>query len=206
MAETSLLVQVCERMGGATEVEGRRALRATLATVGEHLPPDEAQRLARALPAELGAWTAARPHCPVPTAAAFFERVAAREDVTPGFGREHAEAVCDALWNTLPADVRERVFVHLPPGVAPPMLQDRFAPSLIARHAETLASGAPGSRRPLCEAAPPDRVQADSVVASDDPHHARKLSTGAASPDRDDRTLARGRPGGANPLSESKPR
>jgi hypothetical protein len=65
----------------------------------------------------------------------------------------------------------------------------------------TLATGRPGSRHPLSEAAP-SAGQSDSVVANGNPHGDRKLSSAPDTAVAD--TLADGRPGSGAPLADAR--
>jgi uncharacterized protein (DUF2267 family) len=202
----NLLSEIAARMGGANEVETRRALDATLLTLGEHLPPRDAAAVAAELPAALAPLLETPAHDECASVEEFYTRVAAREGLAVGFGHEHAQVVCRALAAALSAQARTQLACHLWPELLHPTLQDRQAAALPSRHGRDLASGIPGSRHPLSEAAPPTGVQRDSVAAADNPHEARKLSSGAPSAERGETTFAGGRAGSRHPLSEAKPR
>jgi hypothetical protein len=68
----------------------------------------------------------------------------------------------------------------------------------------TLATGQPGSHRPLAHSMPP-RGQRESIASTDDPHAQSKLSAARGiSTERRGESLAQGRPGSTeHPLSDS---
>lgn len=190
------------RAGFSDDAAARRALEAVLGALAASGAGTELALLAPALPPEL------RPERVPPSrgpfdADAFYAAVAAREDLGPGPGLEHAQIVCRELGLLLEPDVRVRLARALSrelfdaPRYTPPAAPVRRA-SVPPEH--TLATGRPGSAHPLSEAAPPG-AQSHSV-AETNPHEDGKLSSARGLTQealRED--LAEGRPRG-KPISE----
>lgn len=145
----------------------------------------------------------------------FYRRMAAAEDVGPGFGREHAQAVCTALAGMLEEGTLARLRRALPESLAAllspaPHRGPSTAPDTRTRDGldrarrgtgDTLAAGRPGSTRPVSESRP---MQAGSILASDNPHGDTKISSAPGVPaDRRADTLSSGGPGSDRPVSES---
>lgn len=144
-----------------------------------------------------------------------YRRVAAAEDVEPGFAREHAQAVYAALAAVLDHETAARLRSALPEPLAELLVEpergdQRAAPSppdqpnhVRARHGagDTLSSGRPGSSRPLSETRP---RQAGSLLEEEHPRDDTKISSApGVTADREEHTLSSGRPGADRPLSES---
>jgi len=145
----------------------------------------------------------------------FYHRVAVAEDVEPGFGREHAQAVCTALAGELEEGTLTRLRRALPEGLAalltparhrgPPPAPDTRPQDGLERArrgaGDTLAAGRPGSTRPISESRP---MQAGSILESDNPRGDTKISSAPGVPaDRRGHTLSSGSPGSDRPVSES---
>jgi uncharacterized protein (DUF2267 family) len=145
------------RLGGFTRrSEAKRAAVATLSVLGERLAGSEARHLAEELPPELGRVLRRTSHDCDFDLREFYERVARREKVGLGFGVEHAQVVCEVIAKTIPEGAVERLRKQLPEGMGFLFtIRDRrphLGASPRARgEGDTLASGRPGSRRPLSE-------------------------------------------------------
>ncbi|MBI5547488.1 MAG: DUF2267 domain-containing protein [Deltaproteobacteria bacterium] len=204
----AVLEELEERAGGLDREASERALRATLASLGERLLPLDLSFLAAELPAPFGELLRARENPGEFTLEELFQRVARREAVAEGFGREHALAVCQVLSRRLSPEVRFHLQERLPDDFA--ALLEPSEPPRQAVHLHrpeepraTLSSGRPGGRRPLSEAAA-DRTQSGSVASEQNPHAETKLSsTEGLTQERERRTLAEGHPGIEHPLSDS---
>jgi uncharacterized protein (DUF2267 family) len=207
-----LLETAMARAGIEDRDRATRASEAVVEVLAECLPGGDAADLAEALPAPLAAAARrARQHRPVDVAE-LFQRVSSAEEVRYGLAIEHGEAVCEALGQHLDPELRARLQRHLAAEWAAlfePRTNSSPEPSpddADAWHGtppgqgHTLASGRPGSRHPLSEAAPP-AAQSGSVVASSNPHADRKLSTATAAPAAD---LATGRPGSEESLADAR--
>jgi uncharacterized protein (DUF2267 family) len=182
VTEEELTHRIVELAGLDTEHEGMRALRATLAALGEGMPPHERRTLAEALPIRLGVALEMRRYEGPFDLPEFFDHVRRREGTTLGFAREHAQVVCRVLGEALPDDVHAYLDRVLPrpyaelfqaPGlpVAPP--EHHLAPNA-KRH--TLATAKGGSHHPIYEAKV-DAGQAHSIAREENPHAETKLSS-----------------------------
>jgi uncharacterized protein (DUF2267 family) len=178
MHEQRLIDRVKARMGGGNDAEAAVALEATLMTLGERMNPAHAAAVARELPPRWASELLRRGHQPGLVALdEFYQRAARRERQPLITAVEHAQAVCRALCDTLSAEALAELRVDVWPELLRPSLEDRYAPGA-GGHGTTLATGRGGSRHPLSEAHPP-RAHAESVVHADNPHGARKLSSGS---------------------------
>jgi uncharacterized protein (DUF2267 family) len=195
--EEELLDKIVALAGLDTTREAERALRATLAALGELLPEKERRAFADALPSRLGMVLEMRKHHGPFGLEEFFGHVQRREVTSAGFAREHAQVVCRVLGEALPDDARARLeravpaeYVDLFRGVsrdtAPPPTHP-VEPG--ARH-HSLATGKPGSRHPVSEAHP-DSAHTHSLAREDDPHGDTKLSSASGlTQERLDESLA----------------
>ena len=196
------------RRGLLRRRDADRAIHATLATLGAYLDAPEARLVAAVLPDELRAVFARRPFDARLDPAGFFDDVQRTERGRAARVREDAQVVCAALAEVLPNESRARLVKELPAALAalfelrpapePPAYATRHDP----RH-HTLATGAPGSLRPLSDSSPPPPASAS--VARANPHAETKLSSArgltqdelhdslATTEPRDERTIARAR-------------
>jgi uncharacterized protein (DUF2267 family) len=204
-----------ERVMGAGIPDRRRAekaLRATLAVMGERMTRDEADALGRVLSPELQTIVHESEYDSDFDAAEFYERIRRRlQSFQPGTAHEDADVVLRSIGDFLDDELRGRLRRALPEAVAARMTRESFGPPPPhpdARHAPpltTLSAGHPGSRHPLSEAAPPVG-HTHSVARSDDPHGETKLSSSRGSTqERLGDSLARGRPPAPErPVAEAK--
>lgn len=188
----------------------RRAIHATVAVLAECLTGGESEALARCLPAPLARVARdSRFDGPI-FAADFYERVRRREGVAPGRSREEAQTVVAEIGELLDPEARRLLARALPEelgelfaprivGEPPPHSQKLRGPPI-----ETLASGRPGSRHPVSEAAP-ERAHQHSVVREANPHGETKLSSAeGTTQERLGDSLAKGRPPApARPVDEA---
>jgi uncharacterized protein (DUF2267 family) len=169
---------------GLDQPAAERALAAVLETLGERLPHAQASGLAGALPPSLAQRVMRRLAPGELSAETFFARIAEREGIKEGFGREHAQVVGRALIERLPPAVIEPVCAVLPEEItqifaresvtAPPPPPALHGHDRAHQSGRTLSTGRPGSRHPINESG----AEAD--------------------------TLATGRPGSKHPLNESR--
>jgi uncharacterized protein (DUF2267 family) len=114
---TDQFLQSVELLAGVDRDAARRAAQATLATLAERIGRPAADELADDLPDELRAALTGGPDAADPfDAEEFARRTAAREEVEPARGRDHARAVLatlredvaglQELRDRLPADYR----------------------------------------------------------------------------------------------------
>lgn len=204
--------QVRARAAFADDREARRAIAAALEIVGQHLPDPDREAVCRKVPGEVAQILRRRHYDGDVEAEELFELVSELEGVTLGFAVEHTEVVCQVLAECVDAEGRKHLTVHVLPTVArlfeprakppsvPPHVHDHFvAPG----EGHTLASGHPGSYRPISGAR--GAAHQESVAASDNPHGDVKLSTTRGlSQERFKETLANGKPGSKRPLSDAK--
>jgi uncharacterized protein (DUF2267 family) len=189
---------------GLDDEAARRATEAVLAGLRRELGRPEAEALANELPADLA--DVAR-HGRYSGDRDLASWVAAEEHLSPAAAIEHAASVCRALAELLTPTTLERLRRALPPKTA-----TLLEPSSTERREHrshggtTLADARPGSRHPVSEAAPA-RAQADSVVASDNPHGDTKLSTSRGlTQEREHESIAEGHPGASRPIADSHER
>ncbi|MDI3290009.1 DUF2267 domain-containing protein [Polyangium sp. 15x6] len=212
MDESSFLDEVAWR-GGLGETSLARTLsEAVLRAFAETLVPDEARALAHALPEPLAAVLLDGPHLGNLSEDALYRRVADREGTLLGFAIEHTRLVLGILGEKLPETTRLRLRRHLTPELGellapreplpPPPVRLRRPPEPELGKGNTLATGRPGSQKPLSEARP-ERAHAESVVRTENPHGETKLSSSRGLTQvREHETLAEGEPGPRRPVSE----
>lgn len=159
--------------------DARRVLNATAEALGQALLEDEADVLARGLPASLAIALSSVPHEGKLTLEQLIDRVERAERVKRGFAREHADCTCRAIAEHLPDELLERVTRMLSPDVAPLLARrERSEAPPAPVHVtpgSSLATGKPGSLHPIADARP-DTTQRNSV-RDENPHGDRKLSS-----------------------------
>jgi len=159
--EEALVEEVRWRGAIAGRSAAKDTIAVTLATLAQHLTPEVAATIAAQLPAAL-ARALARPGSPAPeTPGALYRRLADRADISLGLAVERARAACAALANGIDHEARVLLVRRLPPEwaelleTAPDAAQTDRPAGVVAGHGHTLATGKPGSLRPLAEAAAP---------------------------------------------------
>jgi uncharacterized protein (DUF2267 family) len=209
-----LVAEVQSRAGFDTPDDAARALAVAARALGERLLPDEAGPIAAALPDAVGDRLRGAAYERDFDIDELYDRVGRGEGAGRDFGREHAQAVYQIIGETLPESVRVRVQRHLGPSFAPlfeprargapPARPVHVSPPVTPGRGGTLATGRPGSHRPL-SAERDERAHAQSVARSADPHGETKLSSSRGlTQERLEDTLAEGRPGPASPVSDTK--
>jgi uncharacterized protein (DUF2267 family) len=208
------LADVQLRAGFAGPSEAERAIAVTARVLGQRLLSSECVAVAGALPAPVAGRLLRTAYERDFDLDELYDRVARGEGIQPGFGREHAQAVCQAIGTALPHEVRLRLQRHLPAEMAflfephdagaPPPRPARADPAVEPGAGTTLATGRPGSRHPLSEGRA-DRAHQGSVARSDDPHADTKLSSARGlTQERLGESLASGQPGPAHPVSQTR--
>lgn len=214
MSYERFITEVRERSGLGTAEEAARAAEVTLGALRQRLVDDEAEALARELPAELAQILRGGAYDADFGVEELYRRVRDRAGIPLGRATELAQVVCQALAGALSAELRRRLSGHLPadlaellsPPAAPPPPpapehRERGAPP---GEGSTLAGGRPGSRHPLSEAHP-DRAHEHSVAREDNPHGETKISSSPGlTQERLGDDLAGGRSGPARPIHSAK--
>ncbi|HVW24081.1 MAG TPA: DUF2267 domain-containing protein [Polyangiaceae bacterium] len=208
MIHRSELLEHVREGGDFAAGHAEAAVTATLDALGAALLQSEKRTFAEALSSDLASivLSAHAPKAPLDLDG-FYRRVQRHEAVRPGRAREHAQIVCRALAELLPAERVALLTKHVP-WLEPLLEVDEIAPSppapdVLRRPSptNTLAVGKPGSQTPL-SAGVPDRAQSGSIAASNDPHGDTKLSSSrGTTQERENETLATGHPGSKRPLS-----
>jgi uncharacterized protein (DUF2267 family) len=166
-----LIIRLRELAPFPSEHAAMRALEATVNALWLRLYPEEREKLAADLPSPIaGRLRAPSPHDPTERAHTKFSiDVARKEQIGPGLGIEHAEVVCRALSELLPAGTRTWLqhrlpeisdYLELPEPTAPPPYTrpttldnpSQAGTAHDASEGRTLATGRPGSARPLSSA------------------------------------------------------
>jgi uncharacterized protein (DUF2267 family) len=200
----SLIADVMWRGAVGEAPTAEAAVVAVLDALAGLLPPHDAELLAASLPPDLAGALAPADHEPPADPGVLFERVAAAEHVSAGLAVEHARAACEALAAAFDAEQRILLARRLPHAwaelFAPPPRAPaaEMAAGAMPGHGRTLATGRPGSERPLAEEGPP-AAQSGSV-ADENPHAETKLSS-APGPFVE-RPLATSRTGSDDSLAE----
>jgi uncharacterized protein (DUF2267 family) len=207
VGHTRLIDEVMWRSGLGDAAVAETAVATVLEALGCLLPPADARFLAGALPPAFARAMAAADRHAFRDPSALYARFSVSEDIDLGVAMEHANATCGALADALDAESRLLLARRLPPEWAalfapvPRAPARDAAPGTVPGHGHTLATGRPGSRRPLAESAPP-AAQSDSVVTEDNPHGADKLSS--ASETAGPSPIATARPGAEEPLADAR--
>lgn len=214
MSYEDLLAEVERRAGLETPDEAARVVAVAARALGERLLPDEGGPLADALPTPVAQRIREARYERDFDLDELCDRVGRGEGAGRDFGREHAQAVYQVFGESLPEAVRVRLQRHLGPELGalfeprarplPPPRPVHGAPPIGPGHGTTLATGRPGSRRPLSEARE-DRAHAESVARAANPHGDTKLSSSRGlTQERLRETLADGEPGPEHPVSDTK--
>lgn len=110
--DTDQILDSVELLAGVDREDARLAVDATLLTLAERVGRTVASELAGGLPGELEPALTAGPDAAEPfDAEEFARRTAAREDVDPAQGRDHARAVLATLREDVPGvqELRDRL-------------------------------------------------------------------------------------------------
>jgi hypothetical protein len=183
------LIERCVERGIPDRDIARRAMHATLAVLGSRLTDDEAGALACELPGELARIVDRAEYDRDFDAAELYALIAGRTHASSlGDSREQTDVVIRVIGETIADDVRRRLCRALPEPIARRLRRSELdeapppPPHPTRTHSQpltTLASGRPGSRHPLAEAALSEGQtgQTHSVVRSANPHADTKLSS-----------------------------
>lgn len=213
MEQALFFEQVRNRGGiGADEVE--KAVQAVFSALGALLTADETAALAAQIPVPLAQWMRAVPRERTMGLDDLYARVAERLRIPVPRALEITTATCRALAVQLRPDVRDRLVAHLGPSTGRLFeVPHEGTPSQRPLHlsgpppsgeGRTLATGRPGSLRPLSEAHA-ETAHAHSVARSDDPHADSKLSTASGlTQEILHETLADGKPGPSRKVADTQ--
>ncbi len=203
----ALLDEVMWRAGVADRVRAQAAIGAVLDAIASHLSASDRAFIAEHLPEPYA--TAVRR--PTTSAASrpsdLYAQLATGQEVSLGVAIEHARAACWGVAEVAGAETRALLARRLPPDWAvlftPPTSAEEAGapPGTVPGHGHTLATGRPGSSRPLAEAQPAV-AQADSVVTDQNPHGQGKLSSAGPPPATGD--LATARPGAEYSIAQAR--
>jgi uncharacterized protein (DUF2267 family) len=186
---------------GVSGVRAEHATHAVLAGIGSHLSATHRQLVAEELPPRLAGWlneSAEQSAQPIE------ERVVVA-GMPAGQARELVASVCRVLAEELSVDAQQALQSSLPPTIAawltPGSAATERPPG--SDRTDTLATGRPGSHHPVSESAG-ERRHADSIAAAN-PHDDTKLSSAhGTTQERDETTLAEGRPGPTRGIARSR--
>jgi uncharacterized protein (DUF2267 family) len=203
----ALLDEVMWRGGIHDRARAQAAVDAALDAAAQHLGAPERAFIAGQLPARL----AAAAQQPTPAAALrpgdLYAQLATTEEISLGLAIEHAKAACSSLAEFLDGEARALLARRLPRDWAALFAPVSFAAEAdvpagtVPGHGHTLATGRPGSRRPLAEAGL-RAGQADSIATADNPHGDDKLSSAREVPGTN--PLSTARPGAGQQIAEAK--
>jgi uncharacterized protein (DUF2267 family) len=198
--EMQHFTQTVQKYAGSSDELAERASESTLEVLGALVTKSDQRALARQLPSPLS--EAIQRSSPDQTfdLETFYDRIEVGESVEGALQLEHAQAVCQALAQTVDSEMRTRLARHLPEEYEH-LFEPRKVPAAkprrhrdVAEDTRKLSSGRPGSSKPLSEASS-GAAHSNSVAESSNPRGDRKLSTGHGSP-HEGRDLATGRPDG----------
>jgi uncharacterized protein (DUF2267 family) len=207
MTHEELIQRISDRTGLDSR-EAERAAFAVLSVLGERLSRRAAEELAEELPLRIGGFLFGREHGQQFGPDELHARVSAREDIRLGFAIEHTAVVCETIAEALSPGALYRLREALPEDLARLFAihprSPRFERTRADARRHTLAEGRPGSGRPLY-AARFDRAHTHSIALADNPHADTKLSSSPGlTQEREQETLASGKPGSTRPLSETR--
>jgi uncharacterized protein (DUF2267 family) len=188
-----------QKHSGSSEEVARRASIDALEVFGQLLLKTDQKAVADELPDELA--DAIRRHQPGRTFGVeeLYDRIEVKHDASKSFQIEHAQAVLEALGRLIDKETRRRIVKHLPEEigelVTPRDIKEVHGPEhhVTEESGRKMSTGKPGSSHPLSEGT--SDAHSNSVANADNPHGARKLSTGRQSPN-EGHDLATGRPDG----------
>jgi uncharacterized protein (DUF2267 family) len=186
----SIVARVKEALGMLSDDDTARAIDAVLEGMGRLLTPDEAGVIAQHLPSGYASVlsNASERAQTEETVGDVVSLVASREGLPASAAYETVKVTCEVLASYLPEDVVDKLHQDLPPEVASLLVHPHgewcvpepvpeAVPPQPRRRRTTLASGRPGSSRPVSEARP-ERAHRHSVARNPNPHGDTKLSSG----------------------------
>lgn len=173
------ILAVQHHAGDGEEV-ARRAASKTLEAFGELLTEPDQRALAEALPEPLAEAARRRQSGRSYDLEEFYSRVDVEPGQSRGFQLEHAQAVLATMADLLDRETLTRLRNHLPDEFGP-LLEPREIPEhdgskhrASRSESRKLSTAREGSEDRISEASD---VQPDSVVATENPHADRKLSS-----------------------------
>jgi uncharacterized protein (DUF2267 family) len=178
----ALVDEVIWRGGIHDRSRADAAIAAALDAVAQQLGAADRAFIAAQLPPPLAAAAQRPSRSAALRPSDLYAQLATSGEISLGSAVEHANAACSAVAEFLDAEARSLLARRLPPVWAALFAPVTFATEadvpagMRPGHGHTLATGRPGSRRPLAEAAP-SAAQFDSVVTADNPHGDSKLSS-----------------------------
>ncbi len=215
MDEAQLVKQVTRATGNVDGNVVRTAILEVVRNLGAHLPPALSGRAAERLPAAFGSALGSSAATVGRSVETMYDRVGETTGLRMPKALELAQAavrvlarafgptLCAEIGEALPADWSALLTAPEPVVGARPRVRAVAAPEAPVHTRQTLASGRPGSLRPLASSRPAE-AHRHSIAAHDDPHGETKLASAPGTRrDRREDTLARGRPGSEHPLSEA---
>jgi uncharacterized protein (DUF2267 family) len=165
--DNDLLIEHVKWWGGiAGKRDAERAIVAALRALREAMFDDEADAIARELPAHLAHSMRIHPQKAVVNATDLYQRAARYEGVPVRVALEHVQAVCQALASCLPPPSIQRLSRALPNLAELFIVPDRGShpATVLSPHGRTMAEGHPGSDHPISEAAPQGTGRSRSPV------------------------------------------
>lgn len=208
MTTQDFLSRVKERAGLSEHEDARRCAEAVLTAVAQGLSHAVLEAVRSELPEPLAALWVEPEHRRTVSLRSVLTAVSGREAVADGFALEHTTVVAEAMARALRPEVLRLLRDALPWEIAV-LFTPREEPAAVERvvmdpSRRTLAEGRPGGSRPLY-AARADNAQSESVARADNPHAETKLSSARGlTQEREDETLATGKPGSTRPVSTSR--
>ena len=183
-----------------------QTLFAVLEVVGHRLPPEEREVVARCLPEPAAQVLRRAEPFESKLALSVIGDIASRERISLGLAAEHWDIVASVILDVVHQEGRAllaRALPELARVLERTELEAGAGRAEFPRHApDDLAEGHPGSDQPLCAGNPAALAHRHSVARSSDPHADTKLSsTRGLTQERDEDTLADGKPGSRRPLS-----
>ena len=214
MRYEDFVAEVALRGGFEDTGAAERAIAVVARVLGERLLPEEKLAMAAALPDPVAHRLLEARYERDFDVTELYDRVARGTALRHGFGIEHTQTVCQVLGEQLPEDVRLRFARTLPaeihvlftPRARGPVLPRPVhgRPDVEPGAGTTLASGRPGSRHAVGDTQA-DPAHSQSVARSDNPHGETKVSSArGTTQERLRETLAEGRPGPRDPVSDTK--
>jgi uncharacterized protein (DUF2267 family) len=117
-SEPAFVDRVAEIGGLGGAARARRAIHATILTLGERIPEPMRETIAQALPDRFGRVFRAQALRALLDDHDLFATVGERENVNLGFAREHTQIVCRAIGEHLDDDEHAAMHEHLPLAIA----------------------------------------------------------------------------------------
>lgn len=194
------LMRVMHRTGLEDSMQAQKLTLQIVEYLSGCLPFEHAQALAEDLPDPLATHLVEGADYSEADLDELYRQVADEQDLELSFAAEFSQVVFQVLGEFVGLEGRARLGASLP-GEWYIYFEPRKplqTPQRATKAGHTLATGRPGSARPLSDSHPGHR---NSIALSDEPDLGKNIATSAGTPRR--RTLAEGRPGSSRPLSEA---